>query len=142
MDAHRKLQSRAPKLPSASSGNPGTDGPYTGHNPLRVLRLVVLPLLALGLLLAPRLADTALVIAHNDRVHYVGHLVAGRVFSLCPCTLQIADTQYLRGMYHARTPQQAAWLTTDRPASLHAQLGEARTLAAAGLRHLGRRLSA
>jgi hypothetical protein len=107
-----------------------------------VWRFALLGLLAVGLLLSPRLADTALGVAHNDRVHYVGHLVAGRLLSLCACTQQAAQAQYARGMYHARTPRQAALLTTDRPTSLRAQVGEARDLAVAGLQQLGQRLTA
>ena len=104
---------------------------------------MLLGFVGLGLLLtSPRLAESALGAVHNDRVHYVGHLVAGRLFSLCPCTQQLAETQYLKGMYHARTPRQAALLTTGRPTSLDGRVGEARDLAVAGLQRIGRRLSA
>jgi hypothetical protein len=63
--------------------------------------------------LAPRLTDAALTVAHNDRVHYVTHLVAGQAFSLCPCTQALAQTQITKGLYHARTPRQVKLLTTS-----------------------------
>jgi hypothetical protein len=89
----------------------------------------------------PRLADGALTVVHNDQLHYGGHLVAGRILSLCPCTAQLAQNQYVRGMYHARTPHQEALLTTARPTSLRAQLSEARQMAASVMRHVGNRLT-
>jgi len=89
------------------------------------------------LTLALPLRTFALQAAHADQVHYVGHLVAGRVLSLCPCTLQLAETQYAKGMYHARTTRQAALLTDARPTTLRARLIEAPQLVAAVLRRLG-----
>src|SRR5690242_14155753 len=102
----------------------------------RVFRLLLVGVVALGLALAtPALADTALGFIHNDRLHYVVHLAAGRAFSLCPCTTQLAQTQYARGMYHARSPHQVALLTTSRPSGMRAHLAEGTELAAFALRH-------
>lgn len=92
-------------------------------------------------LAAPRLAATAVSLAHNDQLHYGGHLVAGRILALSPYTSQLAETQYARGMYHARTPRQVALLTTDRPTSLRARLAEAPRLAALTLHYLSSRLA-
>jgi hypothetical protein len=108
-----------------------------------VLRLALVALVATGFvaLATPRLAQATLDIAHDDQVHYVGHLVAGRLFSLCPCTLRLADEQYTRGLYHARTPKQVALLTTERSASPRAAFAETPRLVAGALRHIGRRVS-
>ncbi len=75
-------------------------------------------------------------LSHDDQVHYVGHLLAGRVLSLCPCTAQLAQRQYNRGLYHARTPLQMTLLTTEQPTNMHARLAETSLLASAGLRWL------
>jgi hypothetical protein len=108
-----------------------------------VFRLALVALVVTGVVFAtPRLTDAALSVAHDDQVHYGGHLLAGRLFSLCPCTTRLADEQYARGMYHARTPTQLALLTSLRPTSMRAQLSEAPRLAAGALRHIGGRLSA
>jgi hypothetical protein len=56
-------------------------------------------------------------VAHNDRVHYVGHLMGTQVFSLCPCTQGLAQTQYVKGMYHAHTVRQVELLSL-RPRQL------------------------
>lgn len=108
-----------------------------------VRTLLFIGLVASGLLWAtPRAASSALSLAHNDQVHYGGHLVAGRVLSLCPFTAQLAETQYLRGTYHARTPAQLALLTSQRPQSMRARLAEAPVLASGALRHIRTRLTA
>jgi hypothetical protein len=100
-------------------------------------------LVSAGLLwVAPRVASSALSLAHNDQVHYGGHLLAGRLLSLCPCTAQLAETQYLRGTPHARTPMQLALLTSQRPQSMRARLAEAPLLASGALRHIRDRLTA
>ncbi|HEY1295527.1 MAG TPA: hypothetical protein VGJ60_20810 [Chloroflexota bacterium] len=83
--------------------------------------VAVLGLAALG----PGLTRVALQVGHDDQVHYVGHLVAGRIFSLCPCTANIAEHQYFRGMYHARTPREKALLTTARPTTWRERFDEA-----------------
>jgi hypothetical protein len=93
--------------------------------------------MAAGLLwVTPRVASGALSLAHNDQVHYGGHLVAGRILSLCPCTTGLAETQYIRGTYHAHTPTQLALLTTQRPQTMRARLAEAPVLASGALRHI------
>jgi hypothetical protein len=108
-----------------------------------VLRLALVALVATGFvaLATPRLAQATLNVAHDDQVHYVGHLVAGRLFSLCTCTLRLADEQYTRGLYHARTPRQVALLTTERSASARVVFAETPRLAARALRHIGRGVS-
>jgi hypothetical protein len=83
-----------------------------------------------------------LSLAHNNKVHYGVHLLAGRVFSLCPCTTSFADEQYARGLYHATTSRQADLLTSARPTSMRARLAEAPQLAAGALRHASRLLPA
>jgi hypothetical protein len=108
-----------------------------------VLRITLVALAAFGLVWAtPRFADGAIGLARNNDVHYVGHLLAGRIFSLCPCTLRLAETHYVKGMYHARTPRQAALLTSQRPTSLRARIAEAPLLAAGVVRHLRGHLTA
>jgi hypothetical protein len=107
-----------------------------------VRRLLLIGLAVAGLVwVTPSLASGALSLAHNDQVHYGGHLVAGRLLSLCPCTARLAETQYIRGTYHARTPKQLALLTTERPASVRARLAEAPALAASAIRHIQARLT-
>src|SRR4051812_15947096 len=82
------------------------------------------------------LSRAALQIGHDDRVHYVGHLLAGRLLSLCPCGAPLAERQYARGMYHAHTPRQKALLTTARPATVRELLLEAPALFAALVRRV------
>jgi hypothetical protein len=100
--------------------------------------LVAMGLVAvLGLAaVAPSLTRVALQVGHDDQVHYVVHLFAGRMLSLCPCTASMADHQYARGMYHAHTPQQKALLTTARPTNLHDRLKETPVLVSALVRHV------
>jgi len=81
------------------------------------LTLAAIGLLTLFAVFALPATRVALDVAHNDRVHYVSHLVAGQVLSLCPCTANLAQSQLTKGMYHARTPRQVA-LLTDRPGTL------------------------
>ena len=66
---------------------------------------------------APDAARSAVNVVHDDRVHYVGHLVAAQVFSLCPCTASLAQAQSVRGMYHAHTPRQVE-LLSEPPSAL------------------------
>jgi hypothetical protein len=47
-------------------------------------------------LLAPPLHGAAMHVAHADRVHFVGHLLAGRALSLLPVTSRLAEDQYAR----------------------------------------------
>jgi hypothetical protein len=55
------------------------------------------------------------VIAHGDHVHYAGHVTAGRILSLCPCTRRAAANQYYRAKFHALTPHQRAVLDSTAP---------------------------
>src|SRR5215212_4198364 len=54
----------------------------------------------------------------GDRLHYVGHLVLGLLFDVCPCTESIAADQYHRADQHARTARQRALVTSARPETL------------------------
>jgi hypothetical protein len=108
-----------------------------------VRRLTLVGLIAVGLLWAtPRLASGAVTLAHDDQVHYAGHLVAGRILSLWPATARLAEVQYSRGMYHARTPREVALLTSERPTSIRGRIGEAPALASSALRRISSRLLA
>ena|SRR5437870_1595421 len=86
--------------------------------------------------LAPHLWGVAVRVARTDQVHYGGHLVAGRLLSLWPGAAEMAENQYARGLYHARTPRQAALLTTQRPTGAWARLAEAWMVAAAAVRRV------
>jgi hypothetical protein len=86
--------------------------------------------------LAPQVWGLAVRVARTDEVHYGGHLVAGRLLSLWPGGADMAENQYARGLYHARTPRQAALLTTQRPSGALAHLAEARMVAAAAARRV------
>src|SRR5829696_3349580 len=79
--------------------------------------IVLVPLtLIAGLVLAdwreaPRTApefvpSVSWAIDRGDRLHYVGHLVLGRLLELCPCTAPMAADQYDRADAHARTTRQ------------------------------------
>src|SRR5687768_12231471 len=61
-------------------------------------------------------------IEHGDRLHYVGHILLGRIFDLCPCTDGLADDQYDRAASHAWTVQHRALVTHERPHTLQARL--------------------
>src|SRR5216684_1605385 len=100
-----------------------------------LLGVVLVGAVALGGL-APQVWGLAVRVARTDEVHYGGHLVAGRLLSLWPGGADMAENQYARGLYHARTPRQAALLTTQRPTSAAAHLAEARLLAAAAGRQV------
>src|SRR5712691_13488153 len=69
----------------------------------------------------------------NDRLHYAVHLTAGRILSLCNCTDHLAAAQYYRGLFHARSPEQVALLTTARPLTAEQRVGEVSTLGAGAL---------
>ena len=104
---------------------------------------MLIGLVAAGVVWAtPRVTDATLSLVHNDQVHYGGHLIAGRILSLCPCTTHLAETQYVKGMYHARTPHQVALLTSLRPTSMRALLVDAPQLAAAAIQQIASRLTA
>ncbi len=80
-------------------------------------KIWIIALVLVSLVSVAPLTRSALAVAHNDRVHYVGHLVGTQVLSLCPCTASLAHAQYIKGMYHARTPRQAELLSL-RPMQL------------------------
>jgi hypothetical protein len=100
------------------------------------LGLLCLALVTCVVLFGSRAQALTLQFLHNDQLHYGSHLLAGRVLSLCPCTDQLAETQYVKGFYHARSPLQIALLTTQRPSDMRARLREAALLAKAVLRPL------
>ena len=56
-----------------------------------------------------------LTIDRGDRLHYVGHLMLGRVLDLCACAGELAADQYDRAAWHARTARQLALVTSGRP---------------------------
>src|SRR5262245_38425973 len=47
---------------------------------------------------------------HGDHLHYAGHLAAGRLLDLCPCTRRAAAAHYYYARFHAVTPRQKAVL--------------------------------
>ena len=97
--------------------------------------VVLVGALAAGSLL-PQVWGMAVRMARTDEVHYGGHLLAGRLFSLWPGTAELAEEQYARGLYHARTARQTALLTTQRPSGARAHLAEARMVATAVARRV------
>jgi hypothetical protein len=103
----------------------------------KVLVAAVSSIAILGLAaVTPGVSRAALQFGHDDRVHYFGHLAAGRLLSLCPCGTTLAERQYARGMFHARTPRQQALLTTARPTTLGERLQEAPRLMTAVVRRV------
>ncbi len=84
----------------------------------------------------PGVTRAALQVGHDDQFHFLGHLAAGRLLSLCPCAATLAERQYARGMYHARTPRQKALLTTARPETVGERLKEAPELVSALVRRV------
>jgi plastocyanin len=54
---------------------------------------------------------------HGDHLHYAGHLAAGRLLDICPCTRRAAAAQYYYARFHAVTSRQMAVLATTRPGS-------------------------
>ena len=70
----------------------------------------------------------------GDRLHYVGHLVLGRLFDACPCTESIAADQYHRADQHARTERQQALVTTARPDSMEEVPSDVVGIVMSGLR--------
>jgi hypothetical protein len=100
------------------------------------LGLACLSLVTCVVLLGPRAEAFTRQVIRNDQLHYGVHLLGGRILSLCPCTDQLAETQYIKGLAHARSPLQVALLTAERPRGIRARLSEAPRLARAGLRLL------
>jgi hypothetical protein len=80
------------------------------------------------------LAQVAHALDRGDRLHYVMHLVIGRVADLCPCTRGFAEDQYARALYHARTARQEALVTTERPTSTGDVLVDAVGMLGSGIR--------
>jgi hypothetical protein len=76
----------------------------------------------------------------NSSVHYVVHLMLGRVLALDPSTRQLADWQYNKARYHARTPHQLALVTSERPRTVAATLSDAVRLGISGLEWLSGRV--
>ena len=76
----------------------------------------------------------------NNSVHYAVHLTLGRLLALYPRTRRLADLQYSKARYHARTPQERALVTTDRPRTVAAAVSDAVRLGINGLEWLGGRL--
>src|SRR6266568_3594507 len=106
------------------------------HTPGRGLAALALIVGGIGAIAAaPELMQ---VVHSSDRLHYAGHLVAGRVLSLCPCASALTDNKYNKGLYHARTGLQVALLTTAAPQTAVARLRELPTLTAGAWRWMSR----
>jgi hypothetical protein len=75
----------------------------------------------------------------NDSVHYGVHLLLGRSLALYPRTRRLADLQYSKARFHARTRHQLALVTTDRPHTAAAAVRDAFRLGISGLEWLGGR---
>jgi len=110
---------------------------YDGRRVLKtgLVGLVLVGVLAVGSLV-PQVWGLAVRVARTDEVHYGGHLVAGRLLSLWPGGAELAENQYARGLYHARTARQTALLTTQRPTDARAHLAEAGMFAAEAVRRI------
>jgi hypothetical protein len=76
----------------------------------------------------------------NNSVHYDVHLLLGRTLALCPCTRRLADTQYSKATWHARTRHQKALVTTARPRTVAAVVSDTFQLGVSSLQWLGGRL--
>jgi hypothetical protein len=111
-----------------------------GHTASRVFKAGLLGLLLIGLTAAgsqlPHAWGLVVRTLATDEVHYGGHLLAGRLLSLCPFTADLAEIQYARGLRHARTAAEAALLTTQRPTSARARLAEVPLLVAEAVRQV------
>jgi hypothetical protein len=81
------------------------------------------------------------VIDNGDRTHYAIHLALGRVLDLCPCTHDLADTQYWRARFHARTPHELQLVTQDRPVTPVERVADAADIVSGGVRWTMRGLS-
>jgi len=76
----------------------------------------------------------------DNSVHYGVHLLLGRLLSLYPRTRRLADLQYSKARYHARTLHQRALVTTDRPRTVVSAVSDAVRLGISGLEWLGGRV--
>jgi hypothetical protein len=81
------------------------------------------------------------VLDNGDRTHYAIHLALGRVLDLCPCTQDLADTQYWRARFHARTQYELQLVTRDRPATPIERVADAADIVSGGVRWTARGLS-
>ena len=70
----------------------------------------------------------------GDHLHYVVHLVLGRVLDLCPGTRSLAEEQYRRAMAHARTGHQLALVTSQQPTTLRQRVADAAGMLGSGVR--------
>jgi hypothetical protein len=73
-------------------------------------------------------------IEYGDHLHFVSHLVLGRLLSLTPWTKAVAADQYDRASAHATTARQRALVTSDRPQSPSDALLDLVGIIASGLR--------
>jgi hypothetical protein len=73
-------------------------------------------------------------IEYGDHLHFVGHLLLGRVLDLCACAHDVAADQYERAEWHGRTARQLALVTSDRPRSVSEWLGDGVGIVASGAR--------
>ena len=79
-------------------------------------------------------------VERDNSVHYGVHLLLGRALALYPPTRRLADWQYYKARWHARTRYQRALVTTDRPHSAAAAVSDAFGLGISGLKWLGGRV--
>jgi len=91
--------------------------------------LVTLAAIGLGLLFyadfsmagngsSDRRAQAAWALEHGDHLHFAGHLLAGRLLDVCPCTRRAAAAQYFYGRFHAVTPLQKSVIGNTNPHSI------------------------
>jgi len=80
------------------------------------------------------LSQLAYAVDRGDHLHYVVHLGLGRLADLCPCTRVLAEDQYVRALQHVRTERQEALVTSQRPQSPRALVGDAFEILDSGLR--------
>ncbi len=43
----------------------------------------------------------------NDELHRTIHLALGRIFSICPCTVRLSQSQYRKAGYHGASKPQS-----------------------------------
>jgi hypothetical protein len=73
-------------------------------------------------------------IEYGDHLHFVGHLVLGRLFDWVPWAQDIAADQYDRAGAHARTARQQALVTSERPQNTGEAVSDLGGIALSGLR--------
>ncbi|HET6319007.1 MAG TPA: plastocyanin/azurin family copper-binding protein [Chloroflexota bacterium] len=79
----------------------------------------------------------AWVLERGDHLHFAGHLVAGRILDLCPCSRRAAVAQYVYARFHALTPRQKAAVTNIQPRSVGELAAYATAPFAVGLDWIG-----